>query len=128
MSDLQKADFSKELPDLSESKSKGFDLAGSYWTPEKVGEEKRMFFTGFVIEKVPTVQGDGLVDLEVARFIEVVNGDRKMVSQGSKRLVSTLQNYNIEEGTPLLIVYQGKKKNKTNSFESDTFSIIPLSI
>jgi len=122
------------LPNLQEAKELPIDLSGNYWTPEKEGESKRMFFVEIKTQQVLSATGTGeLIDLECAVFLE--QRDDKAVQtviNGSRRLVGILEQYvnngTIKQGTPLLITYLGKRKNKTNSFHSDTWSIRPLII
>ena len=37
-----------------------------------------------------------------------------------------LENGSLKSGMPLKITYMGKKKNKTNNFQSDNWSVRPL--
>lgn len=122
------------LPNLQEAKEIPIDLSGNYWTPEAAGESKRMFFVEIKTQQVLSANGTGeLIDLECATFLEQnADGTVQTVVNGSRRLVGILeqfvQNGTIKQGTPLLITYLGKRKNKTNSFQSDSWSIRPLII
>jgi len=122
--------FANALPDLSKATAAPLELNGEYWTPEVEGETRRMFFKELKQEAtVDPVSGKD-VELLVAYFVEVVNGDKKVIRQASKRLTGVLESLSnqIIEGTPLEITYLGKKKNKTNSFSADNWSIKPLYI
>lgn len=125
---------SSGLPDLQLAKELPIDLSGNYWTPENTGESKRMFFVEIKPQQVLSSSGTGeLIDLECATFLEQdKDGNVKTIVNGSRRLVGILEQYvlnnTIRQGTPLLITYLGKRKNKTNSFMSDNWSIRPLII
>ncbi len=122
-------DLNGELPDLSKADVFPFDLMADYWTPEGTGESKRVIFDRIAERAVADQQTGETIDLECAFFLEQQGGgELKTVSNGSKRLVGALQAYNIQKGTPLLITYLGKRKNRTNQFSSDVWSIKPLRI
>lgn len=126
---LQTYDLTKDLPDLEDSDTMPFDLMGDYWTPSKEGESKKVFFDKFQMRTVKDIQNeDVLIDLECAFFLEKTKEGIVTICNGSKRLVGAIQSNNIQRGTPLLITYLGKKKNKNNSFSSDQWSIKPLII
>lgn len=120
--------FMAELPDLSKATAAPLELTGEYWTPEKEGEVKRMFFKEIRQEMAIDVASGKDVELSVAYFVEVQNGDKKVIRQASKRLAGALETLKIASGMPLEITYLGKKRNKTNSFMSDSWSIKPLFI
>lgn len=123
---LLTVDMNGNLPDLNTAEVLPFDLMADYWTPEKSMESKRVFFDKISPRTVlDNLTGDQ-IELECAYFIEQTADGAKTVSNGSKRLVGAIQSHGIERGTPLLIVYQGKKKNATNSYQSDNWSIKPL--
>lgn len=128
---LQTYDLTKDLPDLEDSEVLPFDLMGDYWTPTAKDEWKKVFFDKIQVRSVKDMQNeDVIIDLECAFFMEtvVVNGKKetKTICNGSKRLVGAILSNNIQKGTPLLITYLGKKKNKGNSFQSDQWSVKPL--
>lgn len=131
---IASADLSNSagLPNLQDAKELPIDLSGNYWTPEKEGESKRMFFVEIKTQQVLSANGTGeLIDLECATFLEQrVDGTVQTVVNGSRRLVGILEQYvnnsTIQQGAPLQITYLGKRKNKTNSFQSDSWSIRPL--
>lgn len=122
------------LPNLQEAKELPIDLSGNYWTPTEAGEIKRMFFVDIKAQQVLSANNSGeLIDLECATFLEQrADGTVQTVVNGSRRLVGVLEQYvnngTIHQGTPLQITYLGKRKNKTNSFSSDSWSIRPLLI
>ena len=127
-------DLSQNLPDLSKANELPVDLSGNYWTPETVGETKRLFFVEIKPQKVLSANGTGeLIDLDCAVFLEQnEDGAIATLTNGSRRLVGVLETYveagQIKQGTPLQITYNGKKRNKSTAFSSDNWSIKPLII
>lgn len=131
--EVAKVNLTSVLPNLAEATEMPIDLTGLYWTPENKGEVKRMFFVEIRTEEVLSSSGSGeIIDLDCAVFIEQVDGVATTVINGSRRLVGVLESYikqgMIGQGTPLQITYMGKKKNKSNNFQSDSWSIKPLQI
>lgn len=126
--------INQELPPLSEATELPLDLCGNYWTPETEGESKRLFFVKIEPQKVLSADGSGMpIDLDCAFFLEQKeDGTVQTITNGSRRLVGILEQFVqsgfIKSGTPLKITYKGKKKNKTNNFTSDNWSVIPLLI
>lgn len=114
-----------EVPDLSAYEVESVDLNSEYWTPEKEGETRRMLFAGVQMRSAPDHNdASKSVELPCAVFIEPMpDGQHKTVINGSKRLVAAFENNSIVSGTPVQIVYRGKKKNRTNAFRSDDWSI-----
>lgn len=119
-------DMNGQLPDLSTAEVMPFDLMADYWTPEKPMESKRVIFQKIDTRMVLDQQTQELIELECAFFIESSSDGAKTVSNGSKRLVGSLQASGVQPGNPLLITYLGKKSNRTNSFKSDNWSVKPL--
>jgi hypothetical protein len=124
---------SGNLPDLENARELPFDLIGNYWTPEKEGESKRLFFVEIKTQQVLSANGTGeLIDLDCVSFLEQTETGLQTVCNGSRRLVGVLEQYvstgAIKQGTPLKITYLGKRKNKTNNFSSDSWSVKPLLI
>ena len=117
--------FNGTLPDLKTATAGPLELAGEYWSPEKEGETRRMFFNEIRQETTIDQQGND-IELSVAYFVEMRGGDMVPVRQASRRLVAVLENFKVQPGTPLEITYKGKQKNKTNSFMSDHWSVKPL--
>lgn len=133
--DVQTVDLnSGNLPNLNEADVLPVDLTGNYWTPEEEGEAKRLFFVEIKPQQVLSSSGTGeIIDLDCAVFLEQKEDKTvQTIINGSRRLVGVLESYMnqalIGYGTPLLITYLGKKRNKTNSFQSDNWSIKPLKI
>jgi hypothetical protein len=127
-------DLSSGLPNLATANEMPIDLCGNYWTPEEPNETKRMFFVEIKSQKVLSANGNGeVIDLDCAAFLEQkADGTIQTVTNGSRRLVGVLEQYieagAIQQGTPLQITFNGKRKNKTNNFSSDSWSIRPLII
>lgn len=121
-------DLNGKLPDLDKAETYPYDLMADYWTPESKLESKRVFFDRISKRQVLDQQTGEVMELECAFFVEVIKGDAKSVSNGSKRLVGAIQANQIQRGTPLLITYLGKKKNATNAYQSDSWSLKVLKI
>lgn len=125
---------SGNIPSLKDAQELPIDLCGNYWTPEMPGEYKKVIFLEIKLQKVLSAQGTGeLIDLDCAVFAEQnENGDLVTIMNGSRRLVGILEPYIasgvIKHGTMLKITFMGKRKNKTNSYSSDNWSIKPLRI
>lgn len=119
------------LPDLHSGVELPLDLASGYWTPEQVGESKKVFF-----EKVETIQvlssfsnPPVIVDLEHAFFVEQTEeGEFRSIRSASKVLVGIMTANKVRRGTPLKITYTGKRKNKSNAFDSSVWSVKPIII
>lgn len=125
---LKPIDMSGDVPDLADADEMPIDLNSEYWTPEKEGEHKLVFFDCVQqIEKIDEDTGE----TEQARavyFIEKVDGKLKRIYNQSIRLVSIFAENNIPAHTAFKITYLGKKKNKNNSFSSDHWSVTPLRV
>lgn len=132
-SGIVSVDITQSVPSLENAQELPLDLCGSYWTPEEPGESKRVYFIEIKTQKVLSMETGELTDLDCACFLEPKeNGEAQTISNGSRRLVGILEEYYqsgfITKGTPLKITYNGKRRNKTNSFMSDNWSIKPLRI
>lgn len=132
--EVQTIDLSGEIPLLKDAQELPIDLCGNYWTPEMPGEYKKLIFIDITPKKVLSAQGTGeLIELDCAVFAEQnENGDLVTIMNGSRRLVGILEPYvadgMIKNGTLLKVTFMGKRKNKTNSYSSDNWSIKPLRI
>jgi hypothetical protein len=123
----------QELPNLNEAPIFPLSLGGEYWTPESVGEKKRVFFFEIKTARLLSFDGKELIDLECSFFLEqdkdlnthtIYNGSRVLVGIIESCMASGL----IQKGTALEIRYDGKKKNKSNGNFSDRWSVKPLII
>lgn len=125
--ELLVVDTTNKLPQgIEDYKASNFDLMSDYWTPEEKGESKRLIFMEVRPRTVRDFNSDKEIELEAAYFLEFVEGRWQTTSNGSKRLVSAIENRGIQQGQGLLVTYLGKVKNKTNSFLSDNWSVKPL--
>lgn len=132
--EVQTIDLSGSIPSLKDAEELPIDLCGNYWTPEMPGEFKNLIFIEIKPQKVLSAQGTGeLIDLDCAVFAEQnENGDLSTIMNGSRRLVGILEPFvsegKIKNGTLLKVTFMGKRKNKTNSYSSDNWSIKLLRI
>lgn len=117
-----------QLPSLEDAIPIPIDLVDQYWTPETVGETKRMFFHRTEIREVPSVNNPEVLEtVRFAMFIEVGKDNKKRsVCSAAARLVSFMHNRKIKQFTPFQITYKGKVNNKNNGFQSDSFEILLL--
>ncbi len=121
--------FSGDLPDLQQATPAPLELSSEYWSPSIEGESRRMFFDCLRTEQSINDRGED-IELLVAYFVEPLpGGKRRMVRQASRRLIAVFENFaqTIKPGMAFEIVYKGKKRNKTNSYLSDDWSVTPLS-
>lgn len=129
--EIQTVNLQEGFPDLETANVIPLDLMADYWTPEKDGESKRVIFmevkTREVISQNTDTAGE-VIELPCAYFATKDGDSIKTLSNGSKRLVAALENFGAQRGMPFLITYLGKKKNATNTFKSDNWSIKPLQI
>lgn len=120
--------FEAKLPNLSQAKLNPVNIIAEYWTPKLIGETKRMYFVGIREEKCKSFNSDELVDVECASFIEMNDGIKSLVRNASRRLLSAIENNDIQQGTPLEITYLGEVQNAKNSLKGASWSIKPLII
>lgn len=115
---------------LHEAEAAPFDLMSDYWSPENVGEERRVLFDRIQAMGVVDQATGEVVDLNCAFFFYQENKDApiKQIRNGSRRLVGAIENFNLQRLTPLSIKYAGKKRNKSNSNLSDNWIITPLRV
>ncbi len=116
-----------DLPDLSDADVLPMELTTFYWTPEKADETKRVYFDCIKFREMPAIkEGEEPQILPCAHFYEKVDGEMMAICNASKRLVAAIEGSFVKRGTPLIITYKGKRKNATNQFQSDSWSIKPL--
>jgi hypothetical protein len=118
------------LIDLSGAVAAPVDLMSDYWTPVNVGESKRVYFDRIQPMGVVDQSSGDVIYMDCAFFYwqEQPGQPYKQIRNGSKRLVGAITSFNIQRGTPLEIKYAGKKRNSTNQFLSDNWSITPLQV
>lgn len=119
-------DALKGLKSLDEAEASDIDLVMEYWTPEEIGEKRRGYFVGLRTEMMTSIDTGVETELTVAIFVRPMNGKMCFFKNGSRRLVGVIEALGIEPNTPLELTYNGKKKNKSNSFTSDTWSLKPI--
>lgn len=124
----------QNLPNLHEAQESAIDLSSEYWSPDRPGEYK-LGIAMSIEESIYEDQETGEeVRLPCVIFIEQTQeGELRVIRNGSKRLVATIDNAvktgQIELGqTPVKIIFKGKQKNSTNQFMSDRWSVKPLII
>ena len=115
-----------EIPDLREYEVASVDLSYDYWTPEKEGESRRVYFMGVQAMNVPDHNDpEKIVSLDCAVFLQTSpDGDHKTVVNASVRLRSIVER--LDPQTPVQITYRGKKKNRSNGNMSDQWSVVTL--
>ena len=69
MNEVATVDF-HNLPDLSKAEAEPIEMSGEYWTPEKEGETRRLFFVGLNMENVVEMESGETRELLVAQFAE----------------------------------------------------------
>lgn len=126
-SQLQTVDMD-QIDQLDNAVEMPIDLVGEYWSPEMPGEEKKVLFERIDLCDVPDMTTGEAIELETAFFRVKEAGQTKLIRNSSKRLVAALQMYKVQRGTALKLVYKGKKRNKTNTYMSDNWAVIPLTI
>lgn len=127
--DLSKKDLSaKELKEMetaiANAEALPIDLTEGYWTPQNAGETKKLLFQKVVVENYVDEKTSEVIALETAHFTELEDGVAKVVKNASWRLVKAVQSMN--PGSVLMVIYNGKKKNSTNSNMSDVWIVKPL--
>ncbi len=118
------------LPDLSEARPEPLEMSGEYWTPEREGESKRLFYIGLAEESVLDMETGDNRPLLVVRFAENSGGTLRAIRNGSRRLVGIFEQFQstIRPGDAFEITYLGKRKNQNNQFKSDNWSVKRLLI
>lgn len=115
----------RNLPDLWQAEAEPVELSGEYWSPENEGDTRRLFFVGLNMETVVEMETGESRELLVAQFAENIGGQLRAVRNGSRRLVGIFESFqaSIKPGDAFEITYLGKKKNVSNSFKSDNWSV-----
>lgn len=118
------------LGDLFTAEPAPIDLMSDYWTPMSMGESRRVYYDRIQPMGVVDQTSGEVISMDCAFFFwqERPGEPYKQIRNGSKRLVGAIQSYNLPRLTPLEIRYQGKKRNATNQFLSDNWSITPLKV
>lgn len=124
---IQSFDLTGCLPDLDKAEEMSIDLMDDYWSPLDPGESKKVFFQKTDIRKVLDQQTGEAIDLECVFFMEKdpKTGAYRTISNGSRRLVGSIQANGVTAGMPLMITYKGKRKTQGGN-QCDNWSIKPL--
>lgn len=115
----------ENMQSLDDCEVASVDLNYEYWTPEKEGEQRRLYFMGIRERLVPDHSTDELVPLKCVVFAEPHGDGAKAVVNGSVVLVSTFENTALAEGTAVLVTYKGKKRTKSGN-NADQWSVATL--
>lgn len=117
--------FEGAMPSLETAKVAPISMSAEYWTPEKVGEKRRLFFLDIKVETSIDKQTGEDIELSVLYFVD---SNKNVIRQASRRLVGVFENrlQTLRPGMAFEIEYLGKKKNATNSFQSDHWSVYEL--
>jgi hypothetical protein len=117
--------FEGNLPSLETAKAAPISMSAEYWTPEKVGEKRRLFYLDLKLETYIDKQTEEDIELSVLYFVDA---NKNVIRQASRRLVGIFENRlsTLRPGMAFEIEYLGKKKNATNSFQSDHWSVYEL--
>ncbi|MAX71841.1 MAG: hypothetical protein CMC76_12220 [Flavobacteriaceae bacterium] len=120
------------LPNLHNAKVSPRELSSTYWTPEVEGEYKVGVIMEIKEENYTDDKSGETVKLPcIIMLNQEEDGSFNTIRNGSKRLVATIESA-IESGelvlgqTPIRLSYLGKRKNKTNSYQSDRWSVKPI--
>ena len=109
---------------LKNYKASGLNLSSVYWTPQQLDESKRLVYIDIkTVEHVNEETGETKV-LPTVIFADPET--KEVIHQASARLVGIFQREQPDPGTPFEIIYKGKKKNQTNSFQSDSWAVYRL--
>ena len=117
----------KDLPDLTTAEVAPAELLGEYWSPEKEGESKRVFFIGFDTQNVIEQATGESRELNIVKFLEKQGDNFRTIRNGSARLYGVFEQFakDVKPGQPFLITYLGKKKTTTGK-QADSWSVKPL--
>lgn len=122
----------KELPNLHELEPSPREMSSEYWTPEEHGEYKVGVVAEIKEESYTNEETGETIQLPcIIMLSQEKDGSFNTIRNGSKRLVATVEaaanSGEIEFGrTPIRITFVGKKRNKTNAFSSDRWSVKAL--
>lgn len=109
---------------LKNYKTTGLNLSSVYWSPSAPDEAKRVVYID--IKTVDHVNDDTGETKMLPTLILADPETKEVIHQASARLVGIFQREQPEPGTPFLIVYKGKVKNQTNSYQSDSWAVYRL--
>ena len=118
---MEVAKFSTDLKTAVKSE---INLVPEYWSPQQEGESKRLYFMQISnLENINEETGEQ----KILRTISFYDPTKKcIVTQSSARLIGVFEHNMPVAGEAFEIVYEGKKKNTTNPFLSDRWSVFKL--
>ena len=122
-----------EMPNLHEAVESPRELSSEYWTPSDLGEYKVGVVIDIREEPCLTQEGETIMLPCVVMISQKQDKTFETIRNGSKRLVATIESA-LDSGdvvmgqTPVKISFAGKKKNKSNSYSSDRWSVRPIII
>lgn len=116
------------IPDLDTVEVSPVDLTMEYWTPEKEGEKRRAIFSHCEERETKDPETEEEKVLNTAIFYGKKDETVYTFGNASARLVGVFENGKIPSGFACEITYMGKKKNSTNSYQSDRWSVKPLKL
>jgi len=117
--------LSAVLAPLETHERVGLNLIGKYWSPEKEGETRRLYFVK--IDRVERLKDEDTGETEVlptAIFVDPLT--KEVVYQSSARLVGFFERVATDKNQGFEIVYKGKRRNSTNAFMSDDWEVYKL--
>jgi hypothetical protein len=123
-----------KLPDLHKQEVSKLELCPEYWTPKEEGEYKVGVIINIIDETYVDEKTEQSVILPcIIMLAQTKEGNLNAIKNGSKKLVSSIEDLILSgvieyDETPIRITYTGKKKNKTNAFTSDNWSVKKLKI
>ncbi|CAA7195424.1 hypothetical protein [Chryseobacterium potabilaquae] len=117
-----------EMPNLHEAAESPRELTSEYWTPEKEGEYKVGVIIDLRDEPCLTEEGETIMLPCIVMISQRQDKSFETIRNGSKRLVAAIESA-LDGGevvmgqTPVKVSFVGKKKNKSNSYSSDRWSV-----
>lgn len=114
------------MPDLERMEVASVDMSSEYWSPDEVGEKRRMIF--WEVRSCPSLdfQSGEMVELESAIFVQKIGETVKSIRNASRLLVAVFEHGNVTQGTAVEITYLGKKKAKRSGNMCDQWSVVLL--
>lgn len=117
-----------QLAKLNEAKPLPVDLVSDYWSPVNKGEKKNVIFDRISPWPVVDQNTGEVIELECVFMHVAEEGSIRTIRNGSKRLVAAFRGNNVRQGTGWEVTYEGKTRNRTNSFSSDDWKVRPLDL
>lgn len=118
----------EQLAKLNDAKPLPVDLVSDYWSPVNKGEKKNIIFDRIAPWLVPDQTTGDVIELDCVFMHVAEEGSIRTIRNGSKRLVAAFRGNNVVRGTGWEVTYEGKTRNRTNSFSSDDWQVRPLDL